>query len=67
MGGVWSVQDQWTWREVGGEARLEIRMIDDGNCYRTYAQTLIFVKLIVVKNTCFLDITRNPVGISGPY
>ena len=32
-----------------------------------YAQTLILVKLIVVTTICFLIITRNPVGISGPY
>ena len=34
---------------------------------RGYAQTLILVKLIVVKIIGFLVITRNPVGISGPY
>ena len=32
-----------------------------------YAQTLILVNLIVVKIIRFLVITRNPVGISGPY
>ena len=32
-----------------------------------YAQTLILVKLIVVKIIDLLVITRNPVGISGPY
>ena len=32
-----------------------------------YAQTLMLVKLIVVKIKGFLAITRNPVGISGPY
>ena len=32
-----------------------------------YAQTLIRVKSIVVKIIGFLVITRNPVGISGPY
>ncbi len=33
----------------------------------SYAQTLILVKLIVVNIVGFLVITRNPVGISGPY
>ena len=32
-----------------------------------YAQTLILVKLIVVNIICCLVITRNPVGIPGPY
>ena len=32
-----------------------------------YAQTLILVKSIVVKIIGFLVITRNHVGISGPY
>ena len=32
-----------------------------------YAQTLILVNLMVVKMIGFLVITRNAVGISGPY
>ena len=32
-----------------------------------YAQTLILVNLIVVNIIGFFVITRNPVGISGPY
>ena len=37
------------------------------NIRKSYAQTSILVNLIVVKIIGFLVITRNPVGISGPY
>ena len=53
--------------EQSKKSRVWISYIVFSIHFHIYAQTLILVNLVVVKNRGFLVITRNHMGISGPH